>query len=194
MLTLPKNQLEFLSNLLQVDINDVKDIASRFAFSTIVQPSDIEIIQYKSDGTSVASELSNIKASQVFELDLKKKIVFIIHGYLSTGNANWVKSMAENYHKIGISNTLAINWNDTAARNYVASAQATKQVGKLVAEWLLNNFNTTLLVNIHLIGHSLGAHVSGFIGKTVNRLGNGSKIGRITGKWISFAHYQKLKL
>lgn len=179
------DQLDFLSKLLKVGINDVKDIASRFAFTTTVQPSDIEIIQYKSDDTRVESRLSDTKAPAVFQLDLNKKIVFITHGFLSTGNVNWIKSMAEEYHKIGIYNTLAINWNDTAARNYVAAAQATKQVGKLVAEWLwkdLINMNTTILANVHLIGHSLGAHVSGFIGKYVNELSNGAKIGRITGK------------
>lgn len=178
--TLLIDQLDYLSELFKVGITDVKDIASRFAFTTTVQPSDIEIIQYKSDDIKVKSRLSDTKA--VFQLDLNKKIVFITHGFLSTGKADWVKSMADEFHKIGIFNTLAINWNDTAARNYVAAAQATKQVGKLVAEWLWKDFNTTILANVHLIGHSLGAHVSGFIGKYINELSNGAKIGRITGK------------
>lgn len=94
--------------------------------------------------------------------------------------------MAQEYHKVSKSiNVLAVNWNDTAERNYVAAAQATKNVGELVANWILKDlieFDTSLLPNIHLVGHSLGAHVSGFIGKTINELTKGKKIGRITGK------------
>lgn len=104
------------------------------------------------------------------------------------GTADWVVLMAHEYHKVNENATvLAVNWNDTAERNYFASAQATKNVGELVAHWILKDLiglNTTILPNIHLVGHSLGAHVSGFIGKTINELTKGKKIGRITGKFL----------
>lgn len=94
--------------------------------------------------------------------------------------------MAQEYHKVKQNvSVLAVDWQDTADRNYFASAQATKNVGELVANWIFKDlieFDATILSNIHLVGHSLGAHVSGFIGKTINVLTKGKKIGRITGK------------
>lgn len=41
--------------------------------------------------------------------------------------------------------------------------------------------NTKLLTHVHIIGHSLGAHIAGFAGKHIIELTNGTKVGRITG-------------
>lgn len=92
--------------------------------------------------------------------------------------------MSRAYHNVGISNTLAVDWVEPASTiNYVGSARATRNVGRLVAEWLVSYLgnNATLIGNLHLVGHSLGAHISAFIGQTVYNL-TAVKVGRITGR------------
>ena len=68
---------------------------------------------------------------------------------------------------------------------YYSAAKNTETVGrfigeKLVSEILIGNL-TQDPKKIHAIGHSLGAHVSGHIGREVQNQGN-AKIGRVTGK------------
>ena len=65
--------------------------------------------------------------------------------------------------------------------NYLRAAQNGRLVARAVANFLKacleNGFVTA--ANIHLIGHSLGAHVAGFVGSELAHKGH--KIGRITG-------------
>lgn len=79
------NQTKFLSNLFEVSIDQLEDFASRFAFSTDVAPSDIAIIQYKSDNSNVSYKLSDLQGSNQLKVVKSEEIVIIIHGYLSSG-------------------------------------------------------------------------------------------------------------
>lgn len=78
---------------------------------------------------------------------------------------------------------ISIDWSVQSKRSYLHSARSSKRVGEIVGDFILNLIqnDTNSLKNIHLIGHSLGAHVFGFTGKYVTRLTNGGTIGRITG-------------
>ncbi len=60
----------------------------------------------------------------------------------------------------------------------------TRVVGATLANWLarLAEIHRYKLGNVHCIGHSLGAHICGFIGKQLN-LKHSVKIGRITGNF-----------
>jgi surfactin synthase thioesterase subunit len=70
-----------------------------------------------------------------------------------------------------------------APPNYIAATQKARPVGAHVAE--LINFlvaqTGAKLDDFHLIGHSLGAHVAGFAGKSIST----GKVGRITGLYCS---------
>ena len=66
--------------------------------------------------------------------------------------------------------------------NYLRSAASTRNVGKNVAmviDHIVTNHDTNL-ENIHIIGHSLGAHAAGFAGMYL-RSDKQKKVGRITG-------------
>ena len=69
---------------------------------------------------------------------------------------------------------------------YYSAAKNTKKVGQLVGIELVSKVLIYELKQdpklIHAIGHSLGAHVSGNIGKAVKESFVGKKIGRVTGK------------
>jgi len=78
-------------------------------------------------------------------------------------------------------NIITADWNRVAKNIlYPMPAYLTVQVGSIVAKMLENVVNLAVIdpSDIHVIGHSLGAHVSGACGAAFS-LG---KIGRITGK------------
>lgn len=83
---MPNSQTKFLSEFFNVTIDKLEDFASRFAFSTDVTPSDIAIIQYHSDNSSVSYKLSDLQGSHPLKVDISEEIVIIIHGYLSSGD------------------------------------------------------------------------------------------------------------
>lgn len=94
----------------------------------------------------------------------------------------WYPPAIEEYLKKGDLNVIAIDWNGPASEAYWDSVDHTKAVAKLNAQLILEikeKFGVPLK-NFHLIGHSLGAHISGLTGQRIQEL-TGNKIGRITG-------------
>ena len=82
-------------------------------------------------------------------------------------------------------NVIGIDWYEMAqSPNYFSAARHTETVGKFIG----NKLVIDILINtldqnpkkIHAIGHSLGAHISGHIGREVKKRNN-AKIGRVTG-------------
>ena len=67
---------------------------------------------------------------------------------------------------------------------YYSAAKNTETVGKFIGKKLVIDILINTLdqnpKKIHAIGHSLGAHVSGHIGREVQN-SNNAKIGRVTG-------------
>ena len=80
-------------------------------------------------------------------------------------------------------NVICIDWKILANEGYIASAQNALKIGKAIGEKIVKN----MLINqfgqdpklIHVIGHSLGAHMAGQIGKETQKR-TLQKIGRIT--------------
>jgi Lipase len=80
-------------------------------------------------------------------------------------------------------NSEAVDWGVIASdRLYLMSAFSTRNVGENVAELIghMIDKHDVSLSNIHIIGHSLGAHAAGHTGMYVNSH-QGKKISRITG-------------
>ena len=89
---------------------------------------------------------------------------------------------APSYLAVGEHNVFSINWGQLEDLNYIRAAATTQPVGKHSALLvLLLAFEAgARMEDIHLVGHSLGAHVVGFLGKKVQDLGLG-KVARVTG-------------
>ena len=70
---------------------------------------------------------------------------------------------------------------------YYSAAKNTETVGKFIGKKLVIDILINTLdqnpKKIHAIGHSLGAHISGHIGREVKKRNN-AKIGRVTGRYI----------
>ncbi|KAL4121368.1 hypothetical protein QTP88_013894 [Uroleucon formosanum] len=147
------------------------------------------------DGTSLDfvywnSDLGNNKPI-IIEFGNEKQIInhwirgkplkVITHGWLgSDENDKGVFSIKTAYVDAGGFNIITADWNRVASNIiYPMPAFFTSEVGSIIAKLLENVVNLAVIdpSDIHIIGHSLGAHVSGACGAAFS-LG---KIGRITG-------------
>lgn len=82
---------------------------------------------------------------------------------------------------MGEYNVITVDWGGIAGfRNYMLPMLMTSKIGARLAKVLDNIVHLGLVKSedIHLIGHSLGAHIAGVCG-SLTKSGN---IGRITGE------------
>ncbi|XP_015187119.1 PREDICTED: phospholipase A1-like [Polistes dominula] len=112
---------------------------------------------------------------------LSRPVIFIIHGFLSAPNDTILKNLAKALIEKNDFLVLSLDWKKGACDgglsplDYVAYPKAvenTRSAGKYVAEFtkmLVEKYKVSMS-NIRIIGHSLGAHVSGFAGKYVQKI------------------------
>lgn len=105
----------------------------------------------------------------------------IIHGWTDCADSDWYDYFKNEYLSKGDYNVIMVDWSKPASALYPLSAVYTTDVGKYVGELIVDLHKTynISLTNVHLIGHSLGAHISGYAGKYVKEQ-TGIQIGRIT--------------
>ncbi|NXE53902.1 LIPH Lipase, partial [Casuarius casuarius] len=112
-------------------------------------------------------------------LDITKKTTFIVHGYRLTGSPPlWIPDLVQLLLSVDDMNIILVDWNrgattliySNASRNCKKVAEILK---KLIDEMLIAGAS---LDSFHMIGVSLGAHISGFVGELYE-----GKLGRITG-------------
>ncbi|XP_061182228.1 inactive pancreatic lipase-related protein 1-like [Saccostrea echinata] len=104
-------------------------------------------------------------------------IKIIIHGYMSNANEAWVQNISKLFLKKEDCNVVTVQWRNGANKIYPASAANTRVVGAAVAKFLemVRDKHGAKMETVHVIGHSLGAQTSGYIGQRTPHL------GRITG-------------
>ena len=103
------------------------------------------------------------------------------HGWNSHGRG-YGQDFAPIFLEVGDFNIFSIDWGDLESWiSYPTAAIRTTAVGRHAAGLvqLMVEAGSTL-ADVHLVGHSLGAHVVGFLGKKVQDLGLG-KVARVTG-------------
>lgn len=93
-------------------------------------------------------------------------------------NLNKIKILLTEYLDRDNYNLFFVDWSSLApAPCYPSAAQNTRHAGKCIAQ-LIERIKDGGTENIHLIGFSLGAHVTNFVANNVNNF----KIPRITGR------------
>ncbi|XP_018564962.1 pancreatic triacylglycerol lipase [Anoplophora glabripennis] len=110
--------------------------------------------------------------------DPTKEVLVLIHGWLdgysSSFNAN-IKSAALDTFNL---NVIIVDWGKFAKNLYLVARNAVPEIGKFVGEFIqsLSSTHNIPLSKISMVGHSLGAHISGIAGRYL-----GGKVGNIVG-------------
>ncbi|XP_030755431.1 pancreatic lipase-related protein 3-like [Sitophilus oryzae] len=107
-----------------------------------------------------------------------KDTKIIIHGWIENHRRSWYKTIADEYLKINDINFIEVDWENIARLPYISSAKNLKFVGDEIVKFIADmNLSAE---KIHVIGHSLGAHVAGIVGKGILEK-SGLKLARISG-------------
>lgn len=108
-----------------------------------------------------------------------KPTKFCTHGWLSSGKSETCLGIKNEYLIKSDYNIFVVDWSPIASSyNYFTPMSNTKNIGQYFANFLdkLIQFGAQTR-DIHLIGHSLGAHISAFAGEAVKA----GTICRVTG-------------
>ncbi|XP_039431582.1 pancreatic triacylglycerol lipase-like [Culex pipiens pallens] len=111
------------------------------------------------------------------KIDTSKPLVLIIHGWLDNSKRNWIKQMTADYFQFVDTNLCVVDWSNLAIHGYALSVNRTYAVGDYVAEFVSYlNGQGIPLSKVTLVGHSLGAQISGQVGMRL-----GGQVGAIYG-------------
>ncbi|KAK2503252.1 hypothetical protein MC885_010235, partial [Smutsia gigantea] len=123
----------------------------------------------------IVADPSTITASN-FKMDRKTR--FIIHGFIDKGEESWLANMCKNFFQVESVNCFCVDWKSGSRTEYTQASQNIRIVGAEVAYFVevLQSALGYSPSDVHIIGHSLGAHAAGEAGRRRN-----GTIGRISG-------------
>lgn len=112
--------------------------------------------------------------------DPKKRTTILVHGFTqSYPNTEWLRktrALFEIHSLVGRQNLIIMDWGTAAQGSYAQVAAMVSGMGSFLANFLMKLLELgTDRASIHIVGHSLGAHLAGFAGKRIR-----PRIGRIT--------------
>ncbi|KAG7484357.1 hypothetical protein MATL_G00048290 [Megalops atlanticus] len=166
----------FLCEGLAMDCDDFTDLG--FHDSFIGTQLNVKLLLYTRANVDCGKEVFLHNLTDTPFLNLTLPITFVIHGYRPTGNPPvWIGEIVEKLLTVRDMNVLVVDWNRGAANiNYLSAVKNTRKTAEKITDFIQKmQENGASLSSIHMIGVSLGAHISGFVGTRF-----GGKIGRIT--------------
>ncbi|CAN2387641.1 lipase [Pristimantis euphronides] len=139
----------------------------------------VQLLLYTRDNADCAVDLNKENTTGFKFLDVSRKTIFITHGYRPTGSPPvWLDEIVQKLLTVGEFNIILVDWNRGATTLiYHHAAAKTKDVAEILKSFIDRMLDRGgSLDSIYMIGVSLGAHISGVVGKMYN-----GSIGRITG-------------
>lgn len=147
----------------------------------------VELVDLKSDIIALSVVLSNVRyylytranpttPDQILNSDVTalnstnfdpaKKILFITHGWHNDNESDIFTYMVPAALNNSDINVIAVDWSDIAQHNYLTAQSSVVDVGEILGTFI-NDIQTTYNLSgsqFYLVGHSLGAHISGNAG------------------------------
>uniref|UniRef100_A0A8C0LQQ3 Lipase I n=2 Tax=Canis lupus dingo TaxID=286419 RepID=A0A8C0LQQ3_CANLU len=140
---------------------------------------EIALMLYTRNNLNCAEPLFEQNGSLNVNFSTNKKTVWLIHGYRPTGSTpSWLQNFLRILLNREDMNIIVVDWNRGATTFlYSRAVKNTRRVARSLSEYIRNLLKYgASLDNFHFIGMSLGAHISGFVGKIFQ-----GQLGRITG-------------
>ncbi|KAL8577661.1 hypothetical protein ACOMHN_060772 [Nucella lapillus] len=131
----------------------------------------VTLTLYTGSGPSGGEILTwnEVKKVKDTHYDLQAPTKVIIHGYFKNGTADWIVAMRKELLKVGHFNVIVISWGPGARTFYPKAVANTRVVGAVFAHFLTSlkeEYNVSMS-GVHLLGHSLGAHIAGYVGSAI---------------------------
>lgn len=145
-----------------------------------VKPNEVQFSLYNRENRDIPILLT----SKNLKDHLKPApIKIVIHGWISSGHTPVNVELKDAYLKRGDYNVILVDWEKQANANYAQAICSIKKISFIIGKFIFNfqSVGNIDLNNIHLIGHSLGAHMAGLVGQYIQRRTSGQKLYRITG-------------
>ncbi|XP_045719575.1 lipase member I isoform X2 [Mirounga angustirostris] len=140
---------------------------------------EISLMLYTRKNLNCAEPLFEQHNSLNVNFSISKKTVWLIHGYRPTGSSpTWLQNFLRILLNQEDINIIVVDWNRGATTFlYNRAVKNTRKVAVSLSGYIRNLLkHGASLGNFHFIGMSLGAHISGFVGKIFQ-----GQLGRITG-------------
>lgn len=138
----------------------------------------VRLLLYSRLNGTCGTLMSHTDLSAYPQFNASKPTTFIIHGYRPTGSPpKWLHKLTERVLVRKDINLIVVDWNNGAATlNYWEALKNTRKVASNITAFInMLQEHGADLSSIHMIGVSLGAHISGFTGANLK-----GEIGRIT--------------
>ncbi|KAL6045178.1 hypothetical protein STEG23_013869, partial [Scotinomys teguina] len=153
-------------------------IPSRLSFHSAVVGTGLNVrLMLYTQRNQICAQLINSTA--LGSLNVTRKTTFITHGFRPTGSPPvWMEELVQSLLNAQEMNVVVVDWNRGATTViYPHASGKTRKVALILKEFIDQMLaNGASLDNIYMIGVSLGAHISGFVGEMY-----AGKLGRITG-------------
>lgn len=162
----------------------VEAVSSRCWSSTIlddplaVEPSFIVIKPSSEIRLNATAPLELVRELAGFEP--QKKTTIIVHGFTqSYPKTTWlrkIRGLFEVHSLVGRHNLIIMDWGVASHGSYAQVAAMVSGMGSFLSNFIMKLIDLGAdRMSIHVIGHSLGAHLAGFAGKRIR-----PRLGRIT--------------
>ncbi|XP_016057223.1 PREDICTED: lipase member I [Miniopterus natalensis] len=150
------------------------------SFKDLFNPQiEIFLIMYTRNNLNCPEPLLERNNSLNVNFNTSRKTVWLIHGYRPLGSIPaWLQGFLRSLLKHEDINIVVVDWNRGATTLiYDRAVKNTWKVAVYLSECIRKLLmHGASLANFHFIGMSLGAHISGFVGKIFQ-----GQLGRITG-------------
>ncbi|EZA53331.1 Exosome component [Ooceraea biroi] len=176
---LGKGVATVLERIFRNNPNGSNALDVRFSLSSRKQPHRVQVVL----GEQFGLEWTDFK--------IERRTVIIVHGFLSHGQETWISNLEEALLEWDDVNVVVVDWSaGSNTWNYYKAAVNTRIVGYQISKFIEHITNATISSEepnvsnwgpLHLIGHSLGAHICGFAAKELKKIRNRWTVQRITG-------------
>ncbi|XP_073962677.1 pancreatic triacylglycerol lipase-like [Choristoneura fumiferana] len=140
-------------------------------------------LEYRDPGLRMIFNISSAaeRIPQTREFNPQQKLFIFVHGFTDDPSKASFSNISTALLSQGNCNVLALDGSALIRWLYLRSSTYVRFIGERLAEVLAAIVHKGVNPSaIHMIGHSLGSHISSFTGKTFTSL-TGLKLGRITG-------------